>query len=85
MVACRNVYGGCIKYLLRNLSVIEFGQFGGEILYSDTQPKCKIAHITHKIAHMNHFKTRMWANNAQHDGRPAEYRWRPLSNAAKFG
>ena len=28
--------------------------------------------------------TRMWAN-AQGDGRPAEYRWRPLFNAAKFG
>ena len=28
--------------------------------------------------------TRMWAN-AQSDGRPAEYRWRPLFNAAKFG
>jgi len=28
--------------------------------------------------------TRMWAN-AQHDGRPAEHRWRPLFNAAKFG
>jgi len=26
----------------------------------------------------------MWAN-AQGDGRPAEYRWRPLFNAAKFG
>jgi len=26
----------------------------------------------------------MWAN-AQRDGRPAEYRWRPLVNAAKFG
>ena len=25
----------------------------------------------------------MWAN-AQRDGRPAEYRWRPLFNAAKF-
>jgi len=29
-------------------------------------------------------KTRMWAN-AQRDGRPAEYRWRPLFNAAMFG
>jgi len=29
-------------------------------------------------------KTRMWAK-AQRDGRPAEYRWRPLFNAAKFG
>ena len=26
----------------------------------------------------------MWAN-AQRDGRPAEYTWRPLFNAAKFG
>ena len=26
----------------------------------------------------------MWAN-AQCDGRPAEYRWRPLFNSAKFG
>ena len=29
-------------------------------------------------------RTRMWAN-AQPDGRPAEHRWRPLFNAAKFG
>jgi len=29
-------------------------------------------------------KTRMWAN-AQPDGRPAKYRWRPLFNVAKFG
>jgi len=27
--------------------------------------------------------TRMWAN-AQRDGRPAEHKWRPLFNAAKF-
>jgi len=32
----------------------------------------------------NQFKYRMWAN-AQRDGRPAEHRWRPLFNAAKFG
>jgi len=29
-------------------------------------------------------ETRMWVN-AQRDGRPATYRWRPLFNAAKFG
>jgi len=29
-------------------------------------------------------RTNMWAN-AQRDGRPAEYRWRPLFNAANFG
>jgi len=31
-----------------------------------------------------HTELEMWAN-AQRDGRPAEYRWRPLFNAAKFG
>ena len=40
--------------------------------------KC-IADETQKINY-----TRMWAN-AQPDGRPAEHRWRPLFNAAKFG
>jgi len=30
------------------------------------------------------YKLDMWAN-AQRDGRPAEYRWRHLFNAAKFG
>ena len=34
---------------------------------------------TFKIMNIN----RMWAN-AQRDGRPAEHRWRPLFNAAKF-
>jgi len=29
-------------------------------------------------------RTRMWAN-PQRDSRPAEYRWRPLFNAAMFG
>jgi len=32
----------------------------------------------------HHLQLEMWAN-AQRDGRPAEYRWRPLFNAAKFG
>jgi len=31
----------------------------------------------------NIVKLEMWAN-AQRDGRPAEYRWRPLFNAAKY-
>jgi len=39
-----------------------------------------IRHVTHMIT----ITTRMWAN-AQPDGRPAEHRWRPLFNAAKFG
>ena len=32
----------------------------------------------------NHVITKMWAN-AQRDGRPAQYTWRPLFNGAKFG
>jgi len=32
----------------------------------------------------NKNKLEMWAN-AQRDGRPAEHRWRPLFDAAKFG
>ena len=47
--------------------------------------------LTHQwLTHVHHLqhkddpeRTRMWAN-AQRDGRPAEYRWRPLFNAAKF-
>jgi len=37
--------------------------------------------ITHKKTNIN--RTRMWAN-AQRDGHPAEYRWHPLFNTAKF-
>jgi len=43
--------------------------------------------IVHKLTATwpnNNKLTRMWAN-AQLDGRPAEHRWRPLFNAAKFG
>jgi len=42
--------------------------------------------VLHKVISILFLKntTRMWAN-AQCDGRPAEYRWRSLFNAAKFG
>ena len=36
------------------------------------------------VLYISLWRTRNWAN-AQRDGRPAEYRWRPLFNAAKFG
>ena len=38
----------------------------------------------HRVNGRDLSATRMWAN-AQRDGRPTEYRWRPLFNAAKFG
>jgi len=42
-----------------------------------------VDHRTHALLAKRHW-TRMWAN-AQRDGRFAEYRWRPVLNAAKFG
>ena len=38
----------------------------------------------HSECDQHNTKLEMCAN-AQRDGRPAEYRWRPLFNAAKFG
>jgi len=56
---------------------------------SSTEPE------VHNVLHCRHLlnlphgitteeKLEMWAT-AQRDGRPAEYRWRTLFNAAKFG
>ena len=45
--------------------------------------RATIITLTYRLALIK-ILTRMWAN-AQRDGRPAEYRWRPLFNAAKFG
>ena len=39
---------------------------------------------THQWSIQYKYNTRMCAN-AQRDGRPAKYRWRPLFNAAQFG
>jgi len=44
-------------------------------------PSCKLSDTSTQA---DYVLTRMWAN-AQPDGRPAEHRWRPLFNAAKFG
>jgi len=40
--------------------------------------------ISYRLDGLPDNQTRMWAN-AQRDGRPAEHRWRPLFNSAKFG
>jgi len=62
-----------------SVSSQDFGQ-GGSSLPS-IQRQCA-PHILVQLQEVK--ETRMWAN-AQRDGRPAEYRWRPLFNAAKFG
>jgi len=40
--------------------------------------------LLHRVTIKKQDKNRMWAD-AQRDVRPAEYQWRPLFNAAKFG
>ena len=40
-----------------------------------------VVHFVLNIFQLEHLPLEMWAN-AQRDGRPAEYRWRPLFNAA---
>jgi len=53
---------------------------------NEYRPKCGDALRLGSKDSMAHsiYELEMWAN-AQPDGRPAEYRWRPLFNAAKFG
>jgi len=53
----------------------------GERLQSNDRRHCDRVYIT--LTCRERQTTRMW-DNAQRDGRPAEYRWRPLFNAAKF-
>jgi len=57
-----------------------------EISTNLTINKCTLnSIITHHNTNTEKYaKQEMWAN-AQRDGRPAEYRWRPLFNAAMFG
>ena len=40
-------------------------------------------HVFRNPLYTKQYVTRLWAN-AQRDGRPAEYRWRPLFDAAEF-
>ena len=42
---------------------------------------CNVLVIGLLYSRLNELKLEMWANG-QRDGRPAEYRWRPLFNAA---
>jgi len=44
----------------------------------------KISIHRNKLRFVLYIKLETWAN-AKRDGRPAEYSWRPLFNAAKFG
>ena len=55
-------------------------EFGFKETKSENRLRDDNVYITESI----YKELEIWAN-AQRDGRPAEYRWRPLFNAAKFG
>jgi len=46
--------------------------------------ECVLPFMTYFVGFAFYIILEMWAS-AQRDGRHAEYRWRPLFNAAKFG
>jgi len=50
--------------------------------HSKLQHARRLPRLLTSLSRLN--KLQMWVN-AQRGGRPAEYRWRPLLNAAKFG
>jgi len=53
-------------------------------LTQNTMYKCAMHLACYFLWFMISEQLTMWAN-AQRDGRPAEYRWRSLFNALKFG
>ena len=71
------------KYYVMSVQKCAFAYEFISVSFSVVSEPFKWRHLTRAIP-VNHHRTRMWAN-AQRDGRPAEYRWRPLFNAAKFG
>ena len=69
--------------------LMEIGYFSCNLQLQSYRYHCNIpTHNNYNIKTFNFsFKpaqTKMWAD-AQRDGRPAKYRWRPLFNAAKCG
>ena len=60
----------------------EVGREGGQAEGGRDNVGSKASSKNFSLRYM--MSTRMWAN-AQRDGRPAEHRWRPLFNAAKYG
>jgi len=70
--------------------VPDFFKYGGPVWYKRGVGNLAFTFENLYFTRMNTFGskqmennklTRMWAD-AQHDGRPVEYRWRPLFNAA---
>jgi len=74
-------------YLPSCKSSIRFNSYPYHVLstWNDLSPsETDFSSLTRFKLSLTPKQLEMWAN-AQPDGRPAEYRWRPLFNAAKFG
>ena len=91
MAALPNIVGAlCHQSTPTETQSTEPNQWPGLILSLSTTalphalPKKGAFVSLHQLSNDNSMELEMWAN-AQPDGRPAEYRWRPLFNAAKFG
>jgi len=86
---CHPIMSCCIKIQIGLTFVVPAypGRLGKEAIkwvpvFQCTWPKPKTKSIW--TVNQIYSQLEMWAN-AQRDGRPAEHRWRPLFNAAKFG
>jgi len=73
-----------------NLQVVDKFCYLGDMLSVDgdadaaVQARIQIGRNKFRQLVQLQLQLEMWAN-AQRDGTPAEHRWRPLFNAAKFG
>jgi len=72
--------------LLRKATVLPsiYWYYCGYSIYVECTSSVSTQPLTVILATQSNNKLEMWANT-QRDGRPAEYRWRPLFNVAKFG
>ena len=71
---------------IKAFNSLEFALRGSFMKIFDTRSKDIVLYCMKMFNVQSPYRdiTRMWAY-AQRDGRPAEYGWRPLFNAAKFG
>ena len=77
-----NVYNDCFNNCLQaHFSIAKAALILGIGLNNVVSVRTDAKYVTYVTLFI---LTRMWAN-AQHDGRPAEYRWHSLFTAAKFG
>jgi len=76
---CRHMY---THYSTQSHTVAECGNLDQQQRALEHKSLCQM--LLSSLMDEHNLKLEMWSN-AQRDGRPAEYRWRPLFNAAKFG